>query len=101
MNNENMSNDVISNIMKMFNNKTNSSTQDSSTPQIDIETIMKMKKIVEQMNKKDDPRVNLLLSLKPYLKETRQTKVEQYIQLFKLSSVIDIFPKTSGGESIK
>ena len=33
---------------------------------------MKMKTIIDKMNTKDDPRSNLLQSLKPYLKDSRK-----------------------------
>ena len=44
---------------------------------------MKMKTIMDSMkNNKNDPRANLLKSLKPYLNSKRKEKVDQYIQLF-------------------
>lgn len=65
---------------------------------IDFDTIMKMKSIIDKMNVKDDPRSNLLESLKPYLKESRKSKVDQYIQLMNISRVMDVFP-FMGGDS--
>ena len=59
-----------------------------------------MKSIMEKMNSKDDPRANLLLSLKPYLKESRKSKVEQYIKLFNMSKAFDVFGDF-GGDSKK
>lgn len=59
---------------------------------------MKMKSIIDKMNIKDDPRSNLLESLKPYLQESRKSKVDQYIQLMNISRVIDVFP-FMGGDS--
>ena len=60
---------------------------------------MKIKKIIDAMNsKKDDPRTNLLNSLKPYLRENRKNKLDQYIQLLNMSQILDIF-KDSGGFS--
>ncbi|MDE5830963.1 MAG: hypothetical protein K2H53_04940 [Clostridia bacterium] len=73
--------------------------EDSSS--IDFETIMKMKNIMEKMKGSgNDPRANLLLSLKPYLKESRQDKVDQYIKLFGMSKVMELF-NNSGGEAKK
>ena len=95
---------MIENIMKMFNssNTTSSDSSDSSsssTSTIDIEMLMKMKSIMDKMNSnKDDPRSNLLLSLKPYLKESRKDKVEQYIKLFNMSKVMDVLKPNSGGD---
>lgn len=63
---------------------------------IDFDTIMKMKSIIDKMNIKDDPRSNLLESLKPYLKESRKSKIDQYIQLMNISRVMDVFPFMGG-----
>lgn len=64
---------------------------------IDIGTIMKMKSIMDKMNqKKDDPRSNLLLSLKPYLKPSRKQKIDQYIQLFSMTEILEAFNSTGG-----
>ena len=84
INKDSISPDMINNLASMLNNKSNNSnsssnsqkegTSNSSTSNIDFETIMKMKTIIDKMNVKDDPRSNLLLSLKPYLKESRREK---------------------------
>lgn len=102
--NPSISPEAINNIMNMIknNNKNTSSENVSNTAtNIDIETIMKLKTILEKINTKDDPRSNLLLSLKPYLKESRKNKVEQYIQLFNMTKILDIFNNMSGGEAKK
>lgn len=78
------------------NEESSNSKQDG--PNIDIETIMKMKTIMDKMqSNKNDPRANLLLSLKPYLKESRKEKVDQYIQLFGMSKVMEMFNSMGGG----
>lgn len=94
--------EMLKNIMNMFNNSNNSTSNDSnSSPNIDINTLLKMKSIMDKMNtNKNDPRSNLLLSLKPYLKESRKNKVEQYVQLFNMTKIIDAFNQ-NGGESAK
>lgn len=78
------------------NNSSNNSADYSSSNGIDFETIMKMKSIIDKMNVKDDPRSNLLQSLKPYLKDSRKAKVDQYIQLMNMSKVMEIFPFMGG-----
>ena len=76
------------------NKREDNSNTRQDMPNIDIETIMKMK------SNKNDPRANLLLSLKPYLKESRKEKVDQYIQLFGMSKVMEMF-NGMGGEAKK
>lgn len=68
---------------------------------IDFETIMKMKTVMDKMKGSgNDPRANLLLSLKPYLKDSRKDKVDQYIKLFGMSKVMEVF-NNFGGEGHK
>lgn len=77
-------------------NDAHSSNDDS--PEIDINTILKMKQIMDAMNSnKDDPRSNLLMSLKPYLKSSRREKVDQYVKLFSLGKAFETF-NILGGE---
>ena len=108
----NISQDSINNIFSMFNNGNESNPNykennvnssqcktQSSVNNIDFETIMKMKTIIDNMNTKDDPRSNLLKSLKPYLNESRKSKVDQYIGLMNMSKVMDAFPFMNGGKS--
>ena len=67
---------LSSNNSEKSSNSNNSKydNSDSSNSNIDFETIMKMKSMMEKLNNKDDPRANLLLSLKPYLKNSRKEK---------------------------
>lgn len=78
-------------------NDSSSTSSNSSNPSIDFETLMKMKSIMEKMNNNNDPRANLLLSLKPYLKESRKEKIDQYIKLFGMSKVLEMFNNSGGG----
>lgn len=63
---------------------------------IDFESILKIKSIMETLNKKDDPRSNLLYSLKPYLRENRQRKLDQYVNLLKITQITGLFKKEKG-----
>ena len=107
----NISPDMLNNLVNMFNKPSNSESknasqnssnsykaQDSSFNDdgFDFETIMKMKTIIDKINAKDDPRANLLQSLKPYLNENRKSKIDQYIQLMNMSKVMDVFPFMGG-----
>ena len=97
---------MVKSILNMFNNSNESSgasnnSESSGSSNIDVETMLKMKTIIEKINNnKNDPRANLLLSLKPYLKDSRKDKVEQYIKLLNMSKVIDVF-NMNGGEKNK
>ena len=52
-----------------------------------LQMMMKMKRVMEQQNRKDDPAKNLLLAIKPFLKESRRTRVNHCIQFLSLSQV--------------
>ncbi len=95
--NNNISPDKVNNLFNSLNSNSNEKSSKNQTSNgIDIETIMKMKSIIEKMNTKDDPRSNLLQSLKPYLNDNRKSKVDQYIQLMNMSKVLDVFPFIGG-----
>lgn len=103
INKDSISPEMIDNIMGMLNNNTSEAINDSSnnstsTNNIDFDTILKMKSIMDKLNAKDDPRSKLLQSLRPYLKESRQTKLDQYIQMGKL---LQILPLISGDNNAK
>lgn len=105
--NNGISPEAISNLVSMLNShsKSNANTEDkvsnntdqqsSNKSSIDLETIMKFKTIMDKMNSKDDPRSKLLISLKPYLKDSRKNKLDQYIQFLNMSKVISLFSKTN------
>ncbi len=98
--------EMVNNLMSMINRSNNNSTdtqtqsdyQDHNNAQsnIDFDTILKMKNIIEKMNSKNDPRSNLLESLKPYLKESRRNKIDQYVQLMNMSRVMENFNMFNG-----
>lgn len=92
---------IINNLNSNKDSKENTSSETSTfSNNIDLNTILKMKSIFDKMNNSEDPRSNLLRSLKPYLKESRKAKIDQYIQLFNMSKVIELL-NPDGGETKK
>ena len=66
-------------------------------PNFDMDTMLKMKSIIDNMNRsQNDPRANLLKSLKPYLKPSRKDKVDQYIKLFSMGKAFEILNPLGG-----
>lgn len=100
--------EMISTLASMFsnssqnnnNNSNNSNSNESSgfDTNFDINTIFKMKNIIDKMNVKDDPRSNLLRSLKPYLRDSRKSKLDQYVSFMKMANVVD-FLNTNNKEN--
>ncbi len=55
----------------------------------DMETMMKIMKVMNAMKfGENNPSTNLLNSLKPFLRDSKKEKVDQYIKFIKLSNVI-------------
>ena len=89
--------DAIKIILGQNSNSDSKKNNDSSSFNIDINTMLKMKSIIDAINnQKDDPRANLLKSLKPYLKESRKEKVDQYIKIFSMEKVFEQFNPLGG-----
>ena len=58
----------------------------SAAPGIDVAKLMQLQAILQQANK-HDKNVDLLLALRPLLKEENQVKIDRLIKIFKLFSV--------------
>lgn len=102
-NNSNNNNNINSN----FNNQTktinnndtqetnNSSGQNSNSSfdfsNIDMNMLLKMKSVMDKMNNSNSPSSNLLHSLKPYLRESRKEKVDQYASLLNVAQMTELF----------
>lgn len=101
--------EMIQNFSSMMNNSQNSTANSENSKQntnkqantsnssnnfdfsnIDMNTILKMKSVMEKMNNKNDPRSNLLYSLKPYLRENRKEKLDQYANLLNVAKVAEL-----------
>lgn len=79
------------------NNNTNNSNNSSNSNEgfdfsnIDMNTIMKMSSVLGKMNNsKNDPRANLLNSLKPYLRNSKQGQLDNYMNLLNVAKIADI-----------
>ena len=84
-NNNNSSNNNTDNT-----NNTNDNTNSFDFSNIDMNTIMKMQSIMEKMKNTNDPRSNLLSSLKPYLRDGKKEKLDQYANLINFAKIAEI-----------
>ena len=100
--------EMINNLSNILNSNTQTSSQNSSNQNInnstpnnnnnfnlDMNTIMKMKSIMENMNNKNDPRANLLYSLKPYLRDSKKDKLDRYVNLLNVSKIAELMNKNN------
>lgn len=115
----NISPEMIQNFSKMFSNQENTnssqnSNQSSNTNNnydtntqnennnnfdlngIDMNTIMKMSNVIGKMNNsKNDPRANLLNSLKPYLRDSKKGKLDNYMNLLNVTKIAEIMKENN------
>ena len=110
MNDENIDlNKLIFNLKKKLNDTPNQSDSPCEKNDIDLNSILNQfsetdnndnensscsstfnfNNVLESLGS-EDPRKNLLLSLKPFLKKSRQNKIDTYISLLSLSSIFKI-----------
>lgn len=121
--------DNLKNILNNFSSSNNSTTEDNTTEtkeestsnnqnqtnstesqttrsnsdnfNFDLNTMLKLKSIMDAMNNQNnDSRSQLLLSLKPYLRDSKKDKIDQYIKLLNIANVIQVM-NPSGGENKK
>lgn len=103
-NSNTLNEDTIKNILSSLNSKEQSSddsnNSDNSNFNFDIQTVLKMKNMMDKINSnKNDPRSNLLISLKPYLNNNRKEKLDQYIQFLNISKILEAFNSEGGVNS--
>lgn len=100
----------MDNLKEFINNFQNSSQEDntninddsnnSNNFNFDINTMMKIKNIMDKMiSSRNDPRSNLLQSLKPYLNDNRKERLDQYMQFLNISKVLEAFNSEGGVNS--
>ncbi len=85
--------DYIDNNIKNENNDKNDSEKNGIN--IDINTILKFKKIADNLNNSKNPRSSLLQALKPFLSSEKQKKIDEYIKIVNILSILDILNNDS------
>lgn len=73
------------------NNNSSNTNNNFDFSNLDMDTIMKLSSAFGKMkNSKNDPRANLLNSLKPYLRDEKKGKIDQYMNLLNVSKIAEI-----------
>ena len=85
--------EMLNNLSSSLNSNSSNNNSNQNNFNLDMNTILKMKSIMESMNNKNDPRANLLYSLKPYLRESKKDKVDQYVNMLNISKIADFMNK--------
>lgn len=99
--------EMLNNLSSMLqSNNSNKTPQSNTTSQnssgsnfnLDPETLMKMTSVMNAMNQKDNAGSNLLHSLKPYLRDSRKDKLDQYANLLNITKIADVMKNEKKGE---
>ena len=78
--------DKIKNVMSSISGSS-AGGQDNS-----LEYIMQMKDIMSKLaNNRDDPRSNLLMSLRPYMRNERRQSIDRAVRLLNLTKLSGLF----------
>ena len=87
--------EMLENFSKMLsNNKENNNNIDPNN--IDINNIMKLASSIN-INNKDDPRKNLLNALKPYMRDSKKDKMDNYLNMLDMAKIADLLNKNQKG----
>ena len=90
-NNYNINNQNQQTYNQSSNNNQNQELNGFDLSGIDMNTIMKMSSALGKMqNSKNDPRANLLNSLKPYLRDSKKGKLDNYMNLLSVTKIAEI-----------
>lgn len=79
------------------NNSSNNNTN-QDFPNIDVETMMRIQNIMSKMKSADsnDDMSKLLISLKPYLRDEKKGKIDEYIKLIRMGKMTQMFESFGG-----
>lgn len=97
-NNNNKNNGFdISNILSILSNSSNENSNNNENEEnssffdsIDPNLFFKLQKIIVSLGKKD-PKKDLLISLKPFLRKSRQDKIGEYITILTVIKAFEAF----------
>lgn len=92
----------IGNLINTFSNNNNNNKNDSNSfdfSNFDPKLFGRIQKIITTMNT-NDPKRNLLISLKPFLRKSRQDKLNEYITILGIIKVLGIFDKKGSDDNV-
>lgn len=88
-----------SNVQENKQTSDNSNNNNFDFSNLDMNTIMKMSSAINKMNNsKNDPRANLLNSLKPYLRDSKKGQLDNYMNLLNVAKIAEIMKDNNKGE---
>lgn len=89
-------NDYIDNTANNDNNNSNNNSCpeneniETNSFELDIDTILKIKTLISKINaSNNNERISLLQALKPFLSENKQNKLDEYIKIVNIITIIE------------
>lgn len=79
----------FSKILSQNNNNNNSDNNNNNLNNIDINTVMKLASSIKSSSK-NDPRNNLLNALKPYMRDSKKEKMDNYINMIDMAKIASL-----------
>ena len=85
--------DKIKNVMSSLSSSDNGEAAESFDAD-NLSQLMQIKDIMQSVtSNRNDPRTNLLLSLKPYMRSNRQKSIDSSVKLLGLTNLTKLFKK--------
>lgn len=78
----------------------NTSNSSFSFDSIDLSTLLKFKTVFDKYQNSNSQNVQLLMALKPFMKESRKTKIDQYTKLLKIAEVFETLDLFGGDNNV-
>ena len=79
------------------NNSSSGNINNINSGNLDINTMMNIQKMMSMLNSKsDDDLTNLLFALKPYLRNEKKEKIDEYVKLFRMGKMAELWNKMNG-----
>ncbi len=90
-------NDILENFQNTSSNE-NASEETNDFSKIDPATLLKLQKIMSLLNSKktNSKDETLLLALKPYMRDSKKEKIDQYIKLLHIINMFEKFQEMGG-----
>ena len=84
------------------NHKTSETTSNSSFSfdSIDLSTLLKFKTIFDKYQNSTSQNVQLLTALKPFMKDSRKAKIEQYTKILKIAEIFENLDLLGGDNNV-
>ena len=76
--------------MPSISSNSSNSSEKSTEFDIDIATILKIKNMIGSARERNSPRMQLLNALKPFLHKEKQEKLEEYMKIANVITILEI-----------